>query len=241
VSLGYETDRLKRLTGSIDTRLTTAEGEIDTLQNLTQGLDYDAGNSDVSFDLRWDDILGEILPGLTTSAPSVDGYRDSGFLAYHFVHNQDDELNFRFQLSHRWKPSTPIRVHVHFIPCVNPASTQYVVWEYRYAWANYGVEVGALATSWTTGEARSTIATADAFKPTITPLATVAVDANCAESSILMFRLKRLGSSAPVTPGWTDTYTTSKAYGTASANIMLLACDAHYQSEKIGTTEEIPT
>lgn len=242
--LGYDVDRLKRLSGSIDSRLTTAEGDIDTLQgdvttleNLTQSLDYNAGDEGVTFEARWDDILGEILPGATTSAPAVDAYRDTGFQAYHFVHNQDDELNFRFQLSHRWNRGE-VRVHVHWIPCVNPATEQYVIWEARYAWAHYGAELPAL-TGWTTVEARATVGTTDQFKATITPLvATTPTGAK--ESSFLMFRLRRLGAATPATPGWSDTYTTSKAYGTASANVMILGCDAHYQSEKIGTIEEIP-
>lgn len=236
--LGYDVDRLKRLSGSIDSRLTTAEGEIDTLQNLTQSLDYDAGDENVTFEARWDDVLGEILPGATLSAPAVDGYRDTGFQAYHFVHNQDDELNFRFQLSHRWNRGE-VRVHVHWMPCVNPASTEYVVWEARYAWSHAGVEIPAL-TGWTTVEARGTVGTTDQFKQKVTGLLAT-TPTGAVESSFLLVRLRRLGFSTPATPTWADNYTTSKAYGTVAANVMLLGCDAHYQSEKIGTIDEYPT
>jgi hypothetical protein len=214
VSLGYEVDRLKR---------------------LTQPLDFDATDSDVSFDLRWDDLLGEVIPGLAVSAPTVDIFRDSEWRAYHFVHNQDDDLYFRFQLSHRWDPSTSVKVHVHWVPCVNPAAPQVVVWEARYAWSHYGVAIGDLATSWTTAETPATVAVDAAFKMQITPLATIA-PGSAAESSILMFRLRRLGSSSA-----SDTYSTAKAYGVGAANVMLLSCDLHYQSEKIGTTAEYPT
>jgi hypothetical protein len=223
VSIGYEVDRLKRLTYGLSAGTASGDGD------------------EATFTSRWTDILGEILPGLTTSAPAVDGYRDTGFLAYHFVHNQDDELNFRFQTSHAWDTTTPLRVHVHWIPCVNPGATQYVIWEARYAWANYGVEVGALANGWTTVEVRASVSTTDAFKPTITSLFEVQPTADCRESSFLLLRLRRLGAATPATPGYTDTYTTSKGYGTASANVLLLGCDAHYQVEKTGTINEIPT
>lgn len=243
--LGYDVDRLKRLSGSIDSRLTTAEGEIDTLQNLTQGLDYDAGDPDVSFDLRWDDVLGEILPGLSLSAPTAEPFRDTGFVAYFFRHDQDDDLHFRFQLPHRWKAGTDVKLHIHIAPMVDPsASPQYVIWEARYAWADYGRALPAVS-GWTTVEARTTVSTGDAFKATITPLFTATPPGTAKESSILCVRVRRLGSSAPSTPGWTDTYTTSKASPptpvTAQANVMILSCDLHYQSEKIGTTAEIPT
>lgn len=220
MSLGYDVDRLKRLcwglfAGSSQTPATEA-----------------------TFTDRWDDVIGEILPGLTTSAPTVAAYRDTGFLAYHFVHNQDDELNFRFQLPHRWNRGET-RLHVHFIPCVNPAAPEYVVWETLYCWAPYGVALPA-ATGWTTVEARHTVSTSAAFVPTVTPLATIAPHASADESDILCVRLRRLGSSAPATPGWTDTYTTSKTSpaGSATANVMLLSCDLHCQAEKIGTVEE---
>lgn len=188
----------------------------------------------------WDDVLGEIIPGLSVSAPTIDVYRDTPFRSYHFTHNQDDELHFRFQLSHRFKRQTECRLHIHFVPCVNPAADEYVVWEVVWAWSYAGIELPAMA-SWNTTEARSTIGTTDAFKQKITALVATTPTADGKESSILCARVRRLGSTAPATGGWSDTYTTAKATGAATANVMLLSCDLHYQVEKIGTTSEIPT
>lgn len=259
MSLGYEVDRLKRVLSLVDSKgdvLTRTSGGYTSLpvgsdgqvlaadSTADSGLSWQAPDSTV-FPLDstvWDDVLGEILPGLSVSAPSVAAYRDTPFLAYHFVHNQDDELSFRFQLSHRFKRQTECRLHVHFVPCVNPASTEYVVWECSYAWSYAGVDLPAL-TGWTTVESRSTIGTSDAFKQAIAPLFVTTPTADGKESSILCVRLRRLGSTAPSTPGWSDTYTTSKVSpaGSATANVMLLSCDLHYQVEKMGTAAEIPS
>lgn len=191
----------------------------------------------------WDDVLGEVQPGLSVSAPVVEGYRDTVFRTYHFQHNQDDDLSIRFQLPHRWKPDTECRLHVHWVPCVNPASTEYVVWEATFSWAHYGIDFPAAA-SWTTVEARATVGTSDAWKPTITALVATTPTTDSVESSFLCVRVRRLGTTAPTTPGWTDTYTTGKAVGvppgTAAANVAFLSCDLHFQAEKLGTATEIP-
>lgn len=222
--LGYEIDRLKRLTWGL-----SAKGGNDSV------------NSDETFQERWNDVLGEILPGLAADAPSAVLYRDTDFLAYHYRHDRDQDLSLRFQLSHQWNRGE-VKVHVHFIPCVAPgANPMYVVWQAKYAWSAIGAALPA-ATGWTTVEARSTIASGDEFTHKITPLfSTTPTEATTKESSILCVRLSRLGSSAPATPGWTDTYTTNTGSLTTQANILLLSCDAHYEAEKMGTITEIPT
>ena len=189
---------------------------------------------DVSFDVRWDDILGDVTQGTATGALTYEQYRDTGHLAYHFRHDQDDALYHRFQFSHRWNRGA-VKPHIHWVPCVNPASPQVVQFYYAYAWASPGVEVPA-ATGWVSAEVSATVGTSDAFKPKITALVTITPPADTPESAFLLLTVKRLGSSSG-----SDTYTTSKGSGTGAANVALLGVDVHYQSEKIGTTAEIPT
>lgn len=218
--------------------------EVDRLKRLAWGLFAGSSQSpatEATFTDRWDDVLGEVQPGASVTAPTVAAYRDTAFRGYHFDHNADCALHFRFQLPHRWNRGE-VRLHVHYIPLVNPASTEYVVWRCQYSWSTVGAEVPA-ATGWTEAEARSTVTTTSAFKPAVTGLFESTPPAAANESAILMVRVVRLGSSAPTTPGWTDTYTTSKTSpaGSAAANVFLLSCDLHYQSEKIGTVAEYPT
>lgn len=184
--------------------------------------------------------MGEVQPGASLTAPTVAAYRDTAFRGYHFDHNADCALHFRFQLPHRWNKGE-VRLHIHYIPLVNPASTEYVIWQCQYSWAVVGSEIPA-ATGWTTAEARSTITTTSAFKSAVTGLLSTSPPEGANESAILMVRVVRLGAGTPITPGWTDTYTTSKTspLGTAAANVFLLSCDLHFQSEKIGTITETP-
>lgn len=223
MALGYEVDRLKRITRGLGIGSTT-----DPAQTFEEG---------------WDDIVGEIQAGISVNNnPAIPApFRDTEWRFYHFSHNADNQLQFRFQLPHRWNRGE-VRAHLHYLPAVDPSSSpQYAVWRCEYAWSRYGEVLPALA-GWTRAEARSTISTGDSWKHGITELFRSTPDpATTKESSILCVVLWRLGSSAPDTPGWTDTYTTARTVPVGingALNIGMISMDLHFQADKIGTTDE---
>ena len=149
-------------------------------------------------------------------------------------HDQDDLLTFAFQMSHRRKSGTEVRVHIHYIPMVTPATDQVVRIGYAYHWAHVGAELPAIS-SWTTGYFDITVPAsgADTFKHKVASLFATTPTGD-SEASGLMVRITRISSSA------SDTYTTAKSGTTTPANFAVLSIDAHYQTNKPGSVDEIP-
>ena len=182
----------------------------------------------------WDDMLGDISQGIGTAALTYEAYPSgASYLAYHFQHNQNDSLSMRYQLPHRWKRGSDVKLHIHFIPAADPAGSEDIYFNGRYAWAKVGTAVAAWA-SWTTFNATHSVAPGDVDKPVIKALTTISPPSSPLESMFLLVWLER-------NSGASDTYTTNKAYGTSQANVVLLGLDVHYQSSKLGTKDEIPT
>lgn len=183
---------------------------------------------------RWDDVAPSLLTGKTTSALVQEAYRDTPFQAQFFQHNKDEDLSLVFQMPHKWRRDTKVFPHIHWEPQVNPAATQVVHFDGYWTWSEFNVATPALS-GWTAFSVTVNVGTTDAFKQKITELvpAGVTPPSGAKESSCLLVYLRR-------NSGATDTYTTSKATGTATANVMLVSVDAHYQSDKFGTETEIP-
>ena len=186
----------------------------------------------------WDDVQCDVSQASGTAALTLEAYPSgSSYQQFHMRWDQADSLSARFQLPHRWKRDTEVRVHLHYVPCVAPsASPQVVSLSGRYAWAHPNAAIPAWA-SWTTWSKTFNVATGDENKENLTSLfATTPTGSK--ESSVLLVYIQRDGAAAP---GGTDTYETSKGYGTNQANLGILYLDAHFQAEKIGTVSEIPT
>lgn len=183
----------------------------------------------------WDDIQGSIALATGVSALTLEVYRDTPSLLYHFRHNQDDALTFVYQIPHGWNPTTSVKPHIHWIPCADPAAAEVVRFSGQYAWTNPSTALPANA-SWTTFAVSATVNPGDVFKEKITALATVAPPSGFKESAILVVYLMRPGATDAA-----DTYTTGKGTGTAAANVALLSSDTHYQKNKTGTFAEFPT
>ena len=146
---------------------------------------------------------------------------------------QTDDFCSTIQFPHAWMPNTEVRVHLHCIPMVTPASDQNVYLQYSYAWGN---DANALPANsgWTTGNVTLTVPASGAktFMIQMLPLFASTADVTYDESSFLVVNVKRLGTD-PL-----DTYSTHKASGTVTANLAVLNIDAHYQVEKQGTPTE---
>jgi hypothetical protein len=187
-----------------------------------------------TYEVVWDDIIGPAVQASGNAALTQEGYRDTPAILLFMRHDQDDALTFTFQMSHRWMRDSEVRVHCHYIPMVTPATNQNVRLVCRYAWAHSATEVPVL-TSWGTATVDIPIPSsgADTFKEKLyTLFATTPTGSK--ESSILIVSVTRNGTSA------SDSFTTGKSGGTQTANFCLLTVDAHYQTDKNGTTTEIP-
>lgn len=185
--------------------------------------------------VRHDDMQGAAQASAGISALTSEAYRDTAFVMPFFRHDQNDTLSMTFQFSHRRKLGSPLdSIHIHYIPMVNPAAIENVYFSYSYAWKTTDTEFPALV-SWTSGNATLPIQTTDAFKTLLFSIVTnIAAPANEGYSSILLFRITRLGTD-PL-----DTYDTDKATppGTAAANLGLLYFDCHYVTDRRGSALE---
>jgi len=183
---------------------------------------------------RWDDLQGTIAEGDNTGALTWEVYRDTPFKMAFFHYLQDDKLSYVWQLPHRWKQGTKVYPHLHCIPMSAPASPQDLYFTIKYYWCITGSAVPGVA-SWTdAAPVTHTIAAADQFKLLIIGMGGITPPALAKESSILLYQLTRVGTSA------LDTYTTNKTGGTVQANLALVSSDLHYQANKPGTEAEFP-
>lgn len=180
----------------------------------------------------WDDLQGDISLGDAVANPTYEAFRDTPFKMYWFRHDQSDELHFRFQTRHSWARGE-LRFHLHLVPGADVATAKNVRFAGQYAWAVYGQEIPANV-SWTPFTANMAVLPGDVNTEKIAPIFTATPPAGATESSILLVFLYRDSGAA-------DTYTESKGYGTAAANLGILAADCHFQGNKDGTATEYPT
>lgn len=185
---------------------------------------------------RWDDLQGSIANGAGAGLLTLEFYRDTRFNMYFMRHDQNDELNFVFQTSHRWKYDTDVYPHLHVVAMADPAVTQYVVIDGYYAWTrpNHTTQIPALA-GWTTFSQTVPIEPGDIYTQKILSLGSITPPSWARESTSLLIYFRRYGTG----PG--DTYTTNKDHGTPAANLGLISSDVHYQANKAGSVLQIPT
>lgn len=190
-------------------------------------------NEFIAYPPLWDDLVCSVaaaggVANLTTEAIGTTGF-EVGFCR----HDQDDTLFLAWQLPHGWARATAIRPHVHILPAADPVADQVIRFAGAYALAAHD---SALATSgWSTFTALHTVSPGAGGKPTIVNLFELTpTDPAARESDILLVKLSRTGTHND------DTYTTSKSYGTAQANVGILSIDAHVRLDKLGTESYVP-
>jgi hypothetical protein len=224
---------LNTLTG---TAVSSTTGKIVSFYSDTGATErsyVDASGSYVNVYTLWDDIQGPIgYDSFVTSTMVFENYGSAPWKTYFWRHSQSDEYMYmHYQLPHAWKRDTEVRPHLHFIPMVNPVASQTFAVAGSYAWV-VGFGTTLPTSSWTDFSATISVSTTSAFTEAVLPLFN-STPTGSKESAVLCISVRR--NSA------VDTYTTNKVGGTAAANICLLSLDTHYQREKQGTLEAIPT
>jgi hypothetical protein len=219
--------------------------DINTTTGFYAEQTYDAQNDVVNvqglniknyvFDDSWDDMQGVIhgAEGTGKSGLTYEGYRDTGFNLDFFRHDQDDELNMVYQMSHMWNTTTAVWPHIHVIPMSSGSGDVY--FEYSYAWVPRG-EILPLSSSWTVGHSTVSFTADDRFKHSIVSFNSgISPPATAGASTMFLIKMKRLGTHP------SDTYSTGKDAGgglTAAANLAILAADLHYQKIQAGTNTQ---
>jgi hypothetical protein len=186
---------------------------------------------------RWDDMLGDISQGVGGAALTYEVFSNTPWNLYCMRHDQNDTLSMRFQFSHKWRPGTDVYPHIHVLPLADPISTEQVYFDGYYVWTtseNPSNPVPALS-GWTRVTKYLAVDPGDINVQRLVDLGPITPPSWAKESAILLFYIRRSGTSLG------DTYTTSKADGTASANLGLLYFDIHYRVNKSGSLLQIPT
>lgn len=181
---------------------------------------------------RWGDLRGSAAQGKASAALTLEAYRDTAFQMYFFRHDQDDTLDFEFQMPHRWRKDTAVRPHLHVVPMVAPAADENCYFTGYYTWAPFSFSPIPLLAGWTTFTATLTVTPTDAFRHMIVTLGTFNPPANPTESTMLLIHVVRAGTNL------LDTYDTNKVGGTVAANLGLLSADVHYRKEHFGSITE---
>lgn len=189
------------------------------------------------FSGEYDDLQGPVTQGNGAAVLTFEQYRSAPFKCYFMRHDQNDELNYIFQLRHRWLRGTNVHLHIHYTGMstwVAADPTKNVYWGINYNWVATGIEVPDAGVGWTTTNATTPIAKIDQFKDAISELAVISPGAGVKESSILRVQLIRKGTDL------LDTYNDPKTGGTVAANLAIWDVDVHFQQDKPGTIQEYP-
>ena len=182
----------------------------------------------------WNDLQGTMTQGTGTDALLFEAYLDTPFSMSFLEHDKSKTFNYTFQLPHDWDNTSSVKFLGHFVPMVNPASEQVVVFSGSYAWMNLYNDDLPSNVGWTPFSKTLAVSTTSAFTHSYVDFFTAAPPLNTVASSMLCVNMRRDGLAA------SDTYTTSKLTGTAAANLGMLACDLHYIRNSMGTDAESP-
>ena len=169
----------------------------------------------------WDDLRVTVnavkLSG--SKPPTWTSYKGGEVLAFsdQAVAGNQEVIYFTVQLPHTWKAGSDIEPHIHWVG--STTSTDTVVWELTYSWAN----IQGQFPSETTIEGHG-VPTATADYHQYTAIGEMSGTGKT-ESSMIICSLKRKSADA------SDTFTGS-AY--------LLEIDFHHEIEKMGSKNEIP-
>jgi hypothetical protein len=182
---------------------------------------------------RWDDLIGAPDIGNRAAALTQEVFRDTALLLLHFRHDQDDSLHYVYQLPHKWRTTTAVRVHLHVMPLADPASTENAYFSGYYTWAPVNFSPVPAVASWTPFTATMAVANGEIYKHKIAEIAVINAPASPTPSTCLFLYLIREGTNV------LDTYDTGKGSGTPAANLALLSSDLHYRAQRFGTILEL--
>jgi hypothetical protein len=174
---------------------------------------------------RWDDIRVGLTSVKTggSSDPDFAKLRDNGagsqgVFTYLFSPLLEEEVYFEVQIPHSYKAGTDLKAHIHWCPI--DANAGNVVWALEYTIANANQVIGN-----TTPVQATIAANGVAYKEQLDAIATIS-GAGVTESSLIIGRLYRKAADAA------DTYASDAA---------ALSFDFHFQTDKLGSVNEIPS
>jgi hypothetical protein len=168
----------------------------------------------------YDDIQGILGTALTGSSTwTIKTVRNTGITSPHIA--KSDIFTMAFQYSHRKKLQTPVEIHMHYAPM--SASNGNIKISYEYGWFNIGDACPDVLPN--SGSVEWALTSADRYQFKIKKLiADIPPPAGEAYSSILISKFTR------VTPASTD-------WG--SGDLCLWHVDSHFQTDRLGSYNEI--
>jgi hypothetical protein len=185
---------------------------------------------------RWDDILGSISQGVGSSVLTYEPWFSVPFRQYWFQHNQLDELNFVYQMSHGWDSTSRVYPHLHIKIAANPAVLQYIYIDGWYCWGLNEQTVPTTTAGWLPISVQYPVNPGDIYKCKIINLVAggVAPPVGATGSSLLYIYMRR-ATTNPL-----DTFKTNKAVPTVQANVALDSSDVHWRRRDFGTVNQYP-
>lgn len=174
----------------------------------------------------WFDDL-RVEPTVRGSGTKVPSYAVmiGGIYAYEFdnaVLASEKEVNFKMQLPHGWKQGSPLALHLHWVAKTTGSAGEKVRWGFEYTRANINGVLGATTTVYATDAANPPSTTPTAMTQYLTPFTPIDMTGGTL-STMILGRIFRNSSDAA------DTYTDS---------VYLVAIDAHYEAEALGSNDE---
>lgn len=168
-------------------------------------------------------ILGTALVGVTQWTPAQ--YRSTGIVLNEI--QSGDVFSMIFQMSHRKKLLTNLdSIHLHFIP-IGSANGN-IRFSYEWGWYNHNIAIPATLPNTGNTSDIALLTTDQYFLKINSLISNLAYPASEAYSSILFCKFTAIAPSAG-TDWWT-------AGGTN--RIAIVYVDAHYISDRLGSTNE---
>lgn len=206
--------------GAAASRKVTAANLLAVGNDLFLQVEEDAFENTVTvLDGAWEDLrfpAQAINPAGAPNAATFDTTTYPGTLL--FVKNQDSHIAGVAQMPHSWQRGSEIHPHIHWSKTTAAAGT--VKWQFRYVVVDIGEVAGAYS-AW--GD--HTVVVSDADTAELHALSAFPdIDmSSVGESCMIFWELRRDVSE--------DTY---------AATVRLLEVDFHYQTNKLGTKDEVP-
>lgn len=174
----------------------------------------------------WDDVAPYYINGQGSDVAAVGAYGTTGLAWYKFAdnHAKDEELQFSFQLPHRWAAGTDVHFHLHVVPSANGAGgNEDAVFQISYQWVNIG-EAFSTTTMTTPTATTFRVGAAGANKHTLWEFAALAGSGKTLSSDLVII-LKRLSKTSA-----SDNYT---------GDVWLRYTDIHVEIDSIGSLGEV--
>lgn len=185
-----------------------------------------AGN--VRLSRAWDDIAPYYISGQGPSVAGTAQYGTTGFFWYKLAdnHAKNEELQFSFQIPHRWAAGTNVHFHLHTVPSANGAAgNEDVVIRTQYQWVNIGGAYGTATSDNTTVDTIFRVGAAEANTHALWETTDSWNGSTKTLSSDLVVIISRLSNSSS-----DDNYT---------GDVWLRYVDLHVEIDSLGSLSEV--